>query len=105
MEDPFTLEERGIRLAVRLTPRARKSGVAGLIADADGRVALAIRVAAPPVEGAANQALIRCLADMLGVSKSSVEIVSGQTSRLKMVHVLGDPETLAERTRNLIPSM
>ena len=83
----FASDGEGIRLNVRVTPRARKSAVTGLVEGADGRFAIAVKLAAPPVDGAANQALIAFLAVALGVGRSSVEIVSGEKSRLKTVRI------------------
>ena len=74
----------GVTLAVRVTPRARKSEIVGAQGDA-----LQVKLAAPPVEGAANAALCEFLADRLGVRKSAVTIVAGRTSRQKAVHVEG----------------
>jgi uncharacterized protein (TIGR00251 family) len=87
MRLPFSLDGDHALLAVRLTPRARKDGLAGLVDTGEGRFALAVRVAAPPVEGAANKALIALLARKLGVARSAVAIASGETSRLKMVRI------------------
>ena len=86
---PFTSDGEGIRLSVRVTPRARKSAVTGLVEVSDGRAALAVKLAAPPVDGAANDALIDFLAVGLGVGRSSVQIVSGAKSRLKIVRIAG----------------
>jgi uncharacterized protein len=69
---------------VRVVPRASQTAVAG---EHDG--ALKVRVAAPPVEGAANAELTRFLAKRLGVSASSVEIVGGHTSKTKLVRAAG----------------
>ena len=66
----------GIVIAVRVVPRAGRSGVAG---TRDG--ALLVRLNAPPVEGAANAELIDVLADTLGVPKRAVTILSGERSR------------------------
>ena len=101
MDDPFTLESDGLRLAVRLTPRARRTETAGVIIGADGKPVLAIRAAAPPVDGAANQALTVWLANAVGVSKSAVAILSGHAARVKIVRLAGDPGALAERVRAL----
>lgn len=67
---------------VRVVPRATKNEIAG---ELDG--ALKIRVAAPPVDGAANAELIKLLAKQFGVSKSDVEIVSGETSKTKRIKI------------------
>ena len=102
MDDPFTLDRDGLRLAVRLTPRARRTEAAGVVAGADGKPALVIRVAAPPVDGAANEALTVWLAKAVGLPKSAVEIRSGHTARIKIVRLAGDPPMLAERVRALL---
>jgi uncharacterized protein (TIGR00251 family) len=96
---PYTPDGDGLRLAVRLTPRARRDEVAGVIDAGDGRPALSIRLAAPPVEGAANQALIAFLSSALGLPKSAVSIASGEKSRLKIVRLDG---AVAETVEQLI---
>jgi uncharacterized protein (TIGR00251 family) len=72
------------RINIYVQPRASKTMVAGMH---DGCVK--VRLAAPPVDGAANAALIEFVADSLRVAKSRVRIVSGQTSRRKVVEVDG----------------
>ena len=86
---PFAPDGDGIRLRVRVTPRAKRSAVTGIVETADGCPAIAVKLAAPPVDGAANQALIAYLAMELGVGRSSVRIVSGEKSRLKVVRMTG----------------
>ena len=88
----------GIRLAVRLTPRAARSGLDGIAPGADGRPpALRLRVAARPVEGAANAALIDYLARSLRMRKSDVAIVSGERGRSKLIELRGDAADLLAR--------
>lgn len=96
---PFAAEAGGqaVRLAVRLSPRASRNSLEGIVAGADGRVAAAIRLNAPPVDGAANEALIRFVAEALAVPKSSVTIRSGHTSRQKLLVIAGSSETLLQR--------
>ncbi len=65
--------------------------------DAEGRQALRLRIAAPPVEGAANKALTAFVAKSLDLRKTDVSIRSGQTSRIKMLHLAGEPEVIAAR--------
>ncbi len=92
---PFaTVAGAGVRVAVRLTPRAARDGVA---AGPDGRPVLRLRVAAPPVEGAANAALVEYVARSLGVRKSDVAIVSGDRGRLKLLELSGDAAALLAR--------
>ena len=77
-------------LAVRLQPRARRDEVVG---ERDGRVV--IRVTAPPVDGRANDALCRLIANAAGVAPSNVAVIKGQTAREKVVRIDGiDAERL-----------
>jgi uncharacterized protein YggU (UPF0235/DUF167 family) len=87
----------GIRLRVRVTPRGGRDAVEGLGADADEAPHLKIRVAAAPVDGDANAAVEKLLAKWLGVPKTSVEVVGGETIRLKTVMIDGDPVQLLHR--------
>lgn len=76
-----------ITLTLHIQPGAKKTEFAGLHGDA-----LKIRLAAPPVDGKANEALVRFLADVLDLPKSAVTLKSGQTSRRKVLEVTGsDP--------------
>ncbi|HKS29142.1 MAG TPA: DUF167 domain-containing protein [Pyrinomonadaceae bacterium] len=79
-----TAQDGAIIFSVRVVPRASRSRVVGAH---DG--ALRVRVAAPPVEGAANEELTRTLAEALGVPRRAVEIKSGHASKLKQVRVHG----------------
>jgi len=88
----ITAKDSGIGFAVRVQPRASRNGVAGEI---DG--ALKIRLAAPPVDGEANEELIRFLAKLFAVSRQQVTIVSGQTSRNKMIRIEGKELDEAEK--------
>ena len=78
-----------VELALRVTPRAARAGIDGV--DEEGR--LRVRVTAPPVDGAANEAVLALLASELGVRRSSVTLVAGSTGRLKRVRVDGLEET------------
>ncbi len=90
------MEPGGIVVAVRVTPRASRDAL-GPGTDEH----LAARLAAPPVEGAANAALIALLAKTFGVAKRDVTLVSGDGSRLKRLRVAGDPVALAQRATTL----
>ena len=76
-------------LAVRLTPGASADRIDGWGVDAEGRPVLKVRVRARPVEGEANEALVRLLAKALGVPKSAVAVQRGGQSRTKMIDVAG----------------
>lgn len=72
------------RLVVHVQPRAKKSELAGRHGDA-----LKVRLQAPPVDGAANEELVRFLAESLGVARRAVTITGGLTSRRKTVEIEG----------------
>lgn len=78
---------------MRVQPRATRTEVVGLHGNE-----IRIRVAAPPVDGAANEALIRLLAQLLGVPRSAVEVTAGAAARSKVVVVGGiEPASAARR--------
>ncbi len=79
----------GVRLAVRVTPRAARSAVQGIEIDARGQAWLAVRLTAPPESGKANAALIKLLAKRWRLPASDFRLVSGATARRKVVHVQG----------------
>jgi len=85
---------------VRVVPRASRSEIAG-----EFDRALRVRLAAPPVEGAANEELIRLLAKSLGLPRTAVEIISGHSSRTKRVKVNGlKASDLLKLTASLSPA-
>ncbi len=73
-----------VRLELRASPRARASSIVGVREGA-----LVVRLAAPPADGAANEELVDFLARLLGIARSSIEIVRGHGSRTKFVEVRG----------------
>jgi uncharacterized protein len=79
-----TARDGAVRFGVRVQPRAAKSEVSGFHG-----AALKVRVASPPVDGAANEALIALLAERLHVSRGAVRIVAGSASRSKIVEIEG----------------
>jgi uncharacterized protein (TIGR00251 family) len=82
----FTVSPRGegVRFAVHVQPRAKKPGIDGTHGDA-----LRVRVHAPPVEGAANDAVVDIIAEALGVPVRAVRIAAGHAARQKLVDVDG----------------
>ena len=80
------IEQRGgtVRLRIRAQPRASRTEVVG-----EHGGALKVRVAAPPVDGAANDELVRFIAKRVGVAQSSVRVVSGDAGRSKVVDIDG----------------
>ena len=82
-----------VRFAVRLTPRSSGDRIDGVVNGV-----LRAHVGAPAVEGAANNALIRLVADELGIAQRDVRIVAGASSRQKLLVIDGaDPETIVAR--------
>ena len=74
----------GVELAVKLQPRASRDEIGGAIGNE-----LKIKVTAAPVDSAANEALVRLLAEKLDVPRGAVQLVRGQTSRHKTVRIAG----------------
>jgi len=94
---PFAAAGDGVTFGVRLTPRAKRPGFQGTAAGADGRVRLQVAVSAPPVDGAANAALVAWLAAARRVPKSALSIRSGAGGREKVLHIAGDAAALKQR--------
>ena len=86
-------------MSVRLTPKARRQGILGFEAAADGHVRCRVAVSAAPVDGKANAALLDLLAKQWRVPRSSLSIAAGAAARDKVVHVVGDPAVLLDRLR------
>lgn len=97
VREPYTVEADGLILTVRLTPRAGRDALDGIRIDAEGRQVLCLRVAAPPVEGTANAALVAFVARRLGLRRTEVSLASGEASRTKRLRLSGDPTALAAR--------
>jgi uncharacterized protein len=78
----FSEKDNAIIFTARVVPRASKSEIIG---EHDG--ALKVRIASPPVDGAANAELIKLLAKTFVVSKSQIEIIAGQTAKIKQIKI------------------
>lgn len=102
---PWRIAPGGVLVSVRATPRASRSGIAGVGHDTDGRPVLLVRIAAPPADGAANAALLDMLAAALGVRGRDVTLHSGGTGRNKQVHVRGESDGLTTRLTRLLASL
>jgi uncharacterized protein (TIGR00251 family) len=88
-----------LRFRVHVQPRASKNEIVGMHGDA-----LKVRLTAPPVDSAANEALVTLLANALGVSRHDVQIVGGATSRAKVVEVFGvSQQQIEQLVRGLGP--
>jgi hypothetical protein len=86
----------GIQLDLRVTPRSSRTAVGGLHGER-----LIVRVSAPPVDGAANEAVREAVAEAFDVARGAVQLVRGETGRDKTVAVLGDAEALVRTARAL----
>lgn len=91
---PFVrLTPQGFELAVKVQPRASKNEAGGLVGQE-----LRVRVTAPPVDDAANEAVVRLLAEVLHCPRGAVQLVRGRTSRHKVIQITGiDPEQAVAR--------
>ena len=92
----WSADEAGICIAVRVTPRSSREAFGG--SDAGH---FAARLTAPPVEGAANAALIQLVARSFGVPKRAVTLIAGDTARLKRLRVEGDVAALEQTAASL----
>lgn len=84
----------GVRLSVRVQPKASANAVTGIHGDA-----LKVRITAPPVDGAANEALVELLSATFGIPQYAITIVAGAGSRSKVVQLAGLTE---ERVRSMV---
>ncbi len=99
--DPWRYSPDGIIVSLRVTPRGGRDDIDGIETLANGRSVVKVRVRAIADGGEANRAVTELLAKSLGVSKKSVRLLSGATSRMKQVAVDGDPAKLGEALRAL----
>jgi len=96
-DGPLNAAGDGLRVAIRLSPRARTDRLVGVAASAGGGRVLTATVTAPAEAGRANEALLHLLARAWHLPRRDLSIIAGSTSRNKVVRVAGDPQRLAER--------
>jgi len=101
---PWSVAPDGVIVTVRLTPKGGRDAIDGVETLADGHVVLKVRVRPAPHEGAVNDALCRVLAKALGVAPGRVEIVSGATSRLKRLKIVGDASAIGAALEKFAPA-
>ncbi len=92
----------GLRVAVRLTPKAARERIDGVAAEAGGGCVLKVAVTAVPEDGKANAALVKLLSKQWKVPKSAIAITAGATDRRKTLLVSGDGEALRHRLEQWI---
>ncbi len=94
---PLSPAPGGVRLTVRLSPRARANRLDGVVRLADGAQVVKASVTALPADGRANEALLQLLATEWGLTRRDLAIVGGHHSRRKIVHISGDAAALWAR--------
>lgn len=90
--------DNGVIFKVKVQPEAAKNEIVGVQGDV-----LRIKINAPAVKGKANRALISFLAEKLGVKKSEIEIISGHTSKIKKIKVLGEGGKIEKNLQRFLP--
>lgn len=95
MRDPWEQVPGGILLHLRVTPKGGRDTIDGLWTGSDGKRYLAVRVSAPPEDGAANDAVRRLVAKQAGLSRGAVTLEAGAQSREKRLRLEGDSQRLA----------
>jgi uncharacterized protein len=96
-DSPLFPTRGGLRLAIRLSPRAKADRLNGMRVEADGVRVLAAMVRAPAENGRADDALLRFLARTLSLPRRDLSIVAGVARRRKTVHIAGNPQQLFDR--------
>ncbi len=99
---PWEIVNGRLLLRVRVTPNARANELGGLYEGGDGMTALAVRVTVPPEKGKANKALIALLAKALKKPKGALSVVSGETSRMKVLGIAPPVESAQERLLQIL---
>lgn len=94
-----------IQFAVRVSPRASRKGVEGIVREADGAKLLKVAVNAPPEDGKANKEVLALLAKTMGIAKSRLSLVSGETARKKVVRLEAADAVLLMRLNEWINSL
>lgn len=94
---PFAAASGGLRVSIRLTPKASRNQVQGVAAESDGQAVLKVQVTAVPEDGKANAALVKLLAKTWRLPRTTLDIVQGATDRRKVVLISGDAEDLRQR--------
>lgn len=97
---PLLRTADGVRVAVRVSPRASRNAIAGISADSDGTPFVKVMVTAVAEGGKANAAVFKLLAKAWKLPKTSISLVSGATDRRKLLQIAGDPDLLTAKIGN-----
>jgi uncharacterized protein len=87
---PWVVSADGLIVTVRLTPKAGRDSIDGIVHLSDGRTVMKARVSAAPTEGEANDALTRLLAQTLRIAPRNITLIGGTASRIKRMLIKGD---------------
>ena len=87
----------GIRLRLKVAPKAKRNAIGGWLDEPDGSRMLKVAVTAAPEDGKANAAVIALLAKEFGVAKSAISVVAGATDRRKIVEIRGPSAELTQK--------
>jgi len=79
--------DNGFKIKIKVTPNSRKNEIIGIVDVGDGEEALKINIHAQPEDGKANKEIINFLSKYFAISKSSIQILSGQTSKFKLIYI------------------
>jgi uncharacterized protein (TIGR00251 family) len=104
-DSPLSPARDGLRVAIRLTPRAKADRVLAVATATEGRQVVRASVTAAPENGRANEALLQLLARAWRLPRRELAIVAGGGSRHKTVHIAGDPRQLLDRLSALIAAL
>jgi len=96
-EGPFEAVPEGLRVALKVTPKAARARIAGVEADAAGRGVLKVRVTEAPEGGKANAAVVKLLAKAWKLPNGALRVAAGAKDRRKTLLVAGDPDELTVR--------
>ncbi|MDF3075031.1 MAG: hypothetical protein K0S54_2698 [Alphaproteobacteria bacterium] len=106
MRPVFTATRDGaIQFAVRVSPRSSRQGIEGLIRDENGAKFLKVAVNAPPEDGKANKEVLALLASTIGIAKSRLSLVSGETARKKVLRLEAVDAALLARLNDWINTL
>jgi uncharacterized protein len=104
-DGPIALSREGVRVAIRLSPRAKADRLSTVVSVAKGGHAIKASVTAPPQDGRANEALLQLLSRAWRLPRGSLAVVAGVTSRDKTISIAGDPHQLFAELSGQIASL
>ncbi len=104
-QGPFEAVPEGLRVALKVTPKAARAEITGVEAAAAGRARLKVRVTEAPEGGKANAAVVKLLAKAWKLPKGALRVTAGAKDRRKTLLVAGDPDQLAPRLRSWLAGL